>query len=431
VRDRQGEEVDSVAAATGTWRPILTGADAGRALEVVRDIAGALQALYAERPTDAQFCSLADGRAGAALFHAYLGEALGDEAELEAAVGLLEAALDGGSTGPRGAALYEGFTGIAWTLAHLSGRLIDLGEEDPNEGVDRALLDVLSTAPWPGEYDLISGLVGFGDYALERLPRPSARACLEVVIDRLAELAKERDGGVTWHTAPALLPEWQRELHPHGYHNLGVAHGVPGVIALLGKACGAMVAEATARPLLDGAVAWLLAQRLPPDAGACFSSWIAPEAPARAARLAWCYGDPGVAVTLLVAARSVGQPAWEAEAIAIARRVAARPVEESGVVDAGICHGAAGLAHMLNRLYQATGEQAFVDAARYWLGRALAYRRAGTGVAGFAAGRPDVGGERGDSADAGFLEGAAGIGLALLAAATPVAPDWDRILLLS
>ena len=59
------------------------------------------------------------------------------------------------------------------------------------------------------------------------------------------------------------------------------------------------------------------------------------------------------------------------------------------------------------RLYQATGEQAFGDAARYWFRRALAYRRAGTGVGGFAAGWPGAGGERRDSADSGFLEGVA------------------------
>jgi hypothetical protein len=33
--------------------------------------------------------------------------------------------------------------------------------------------------------------------------------------------------------------------------------------------------------------------------------------------------------------------------------------------------------------------------------------------------------------DGGFLMGAAGIGLALLAAATSVEPEWDRLLLLS
>src|SRR5262249_5851933 len=151
------------------------------------------------------------------------------------------------------------------------------------------------------EYDLISGLVGIGVYALEGLPRPSARACLEAVIDRLAELAEERDGGGTWKTPPALLPEGQRARPPPRHPHLGAAHGVPGIIALLGKACGAPVAAATARPLLDGAVAWLLAQRLPAAAGACFPAWIAPDAAPRPARSAWCYGDPGVAATLLVA----------------------------------------------------------------------------------------------------------------------------------
>ena len=418
-------------AATQAWRPILTGAEGSRAREVARGIARDLQARYAAGPPDAEAYSLAGGRAGGALFHAYLGEAVGDEGAREAAVGLLEEALEAAADGPRSASLYEGFTGVAWALAHLAGRLIDLGDEDPNDAVDQALLGLLSTAPWPGDYDLISGLVGIGVYALERLPRPSACACLEAVVDRLEELAEARDEGVTWLTAPDLLPEWQRARNPVGYHNLGVAHGVPGVVGLLGKACAAGVPAATARPLLDGAVAWLLAQRLPPDAGACFPALVAREEAPRSARSAWCYGDPGVAATLLLAARSVGEATWEAEAIAIARRAAARPAEESGVVDACVCHGAAGLAHLFNRFYQATDEPVFEDAARRWLGRALAYRRAGTGVGGFPVAGPETGGETSGSPDPGFLDGAVGIGLALLAAASPIAPDWDRILLLS
>ncbi len=44
-----------------------------------------------------------------------------------------------------------------------------------------------------------------------------------------------RDEGVTAHTAPELLVTWQREQAPTGY-NLGVAHGVPGAIAMLDAA---------------------------------------------------------------------------------------------------------------------------------------------------------------------------------------------------
>ena len=42
------------------------------------------------------------------------------------------------------------------------------------------------------DYDLIIGLVGIGVYALERLPRTSARECIELIVDRLDETAVRR-----------------------------------------------------------------------------------------------------------------------------------------------------------------------------------------------------------------------------------------------
>lgn len=44
---------------------------------------------------------------------------------------------------------------------------------------------------------------------------------------------------------------------------------------------------------------------------------------------------------------------------------------------------------------------------------------------------PDRDGRLGWRVDPGFLTGAAGIGLALLAAVAPVKPEWDRLLLVS
>src|SRR5258707_545491 len=46
------------------------------------------------------------------------------------------------------------------------------------------------------------------------------------------------------------------------------------------------------------------------------------------------------------------EPAWEVDAVRIALRAADRPGEKSGVVDSGLCHGAAGLGHLFNRTYQ-------------------------------------------------------------------------------
>jgi lantibiotic biosynthesis protein len=414
------------------WSPILTAEAADRALRVVDGIAADLRAALDEpRPETPTWHrrgpSLAGGDAGLAFFFAYLDRARPDQGYDDIAMELLERAIDttGEVQAPPG--FYGGFSGVAWTLEHLRGRLFEDDGEDPGEEVASALGEHVALSPWRGHYDLISGLVGFGVYALERLPLAGGRECLERVVARLRETAERRpDGGVTWRTGPDLLLDRELEAFPEGNFNLGVAHGVPGVIAVLAQACAAGV---DARDLLDGAVAWLLAQKLPAGSESFFSYNVAPGVEPKSSRLAWCYGDLGIAASLLVAARAVGEAEWEREAIAIARGCAARPQESSGVIDAGICHGAGGAAHLFNRLYQATGEPVFRDAALAWIERMLAHHQPGKGVGGFEMWVVGEGEELAWRSDPGFLTGSSGVGLALLAAATPVEPEWDRILL--
>lgn len=326
-----------------------------------------------------------------------------------------------------GLSLYAGLAGVVWMASHLETP----GEEADAlcRTVDGRLPGELERSPWDGDYDLLYGLVGLGVYALERLPRPSAANCLEWVVARLAEQARDESEGVTWWTSPALTRS--PELYPRSFYCLGLAHGLPGVIALLGLTCAAGVARSAARPLLDAAVAWLLSRKLPEGAGSTFPALPRPgEAPV-ASRLAWCYGDLGVSAALLVAARAVGEPVWEREALATAVAAAERPPERSGVVDAPLCYGAIGVAHVFNRLYQATGEPRLATAARCWYERGLAMRRPHQKLAGFSAMMPGADGSRRPVASRGLLNGAVGIGLALLAAITPIEPAWDRVLLVS
>jgi lantibiotic modifying enzyme len=369
--------------------------------------------------------SLASGTAGLALLHGYLARSQQEHDHAGIAVRCLNHATAAVAERPVEASLYSGLTGVGWTLAHLKGQLPGLDGEADLAAIDALLLDHLGPSSWTGDYDLINGLVGFGVYALERLPHPSAAAGLERVIDKLAQSAEHRSEGLTWWTNPAWLPLLSREKFPRGYYNLGVAHGVPGVIALLGQACAAGVARAKARRLLDGAVPWLLAQQGPGG----FPHWVEPQVAAGPARLAWCYGDPGIAVALLCAARHVAEPEWERAAVLIARQAAQRPAAQSGVRDAGLCHGAAGLGHLFNRLFQATGEPQFGDAARYWFEQTLEMQRPGQGIGGYQAWQLGEGNEPVWVTDSGLLAGSVGIALALLAATTAVEPAWDRMLL--
>jgi hypothetical protein len=97
------------------------------------------------------------------------------------------------------------------------------------------------------------------------------------------------------------------------------------------------------------------------------------------------------------------------------------------VIDAGLCHGAAGIAHLLNRFSQATGDLELARAADAWFGRALAMRRTDS-VAGFPRGIP-VNGVLTWEPAADLLTGATGVALALHAAISPIEPAWDQLML--
>ncbi|HSK79565.1 MAG TPA: lanthionine synthetase C family protein, partial [Thermoanaerobaculia bacterium] len=366
-----------------TWSPILAGEVAARAEAAVTAVAEAILAAPSlpDRNAGAGF---AGGQAGIALFFEYLDRARpgGDYGNL--AHQRLEQAIDLLSSAGHDPSLFSGFTGVSWAVEHLQGGPAEgEDEEDPNEEIDAALLGLLQKTPWPHDYDLVGGLVGYGVYALERLPRPSAAACLELVVERLAEVAQPRSEGLTWHTPLAQVPELNRAWYPEGLDNLGLAHGTPGVIALLARICASGVTADRARPLLAGAVSWLLAQKLADSEISVFPYAAGSGVKLQPARTAWCYGDPGIALALLAAARAAKEPAWEREALALARTVARRPPESCNVNDAGLCHGAAGLGHVLNRLYQATGDPELLESARAWFARALEFRQPGRGIGGF------------------------------------------------
>jgi lantibiotic modifying enzyme len=451
------------------WQPILSGREAARAAAAIDAIAAALAAWPAFPAEDPFGSSLATGEAGLALFFSYLDRARPGGGYADLAEQRLDCAIERLATSFHSPGFYQGFTSVAWAAEHLRARAPETAETpeapetpepreatatpettepaetpedapaapaddagDPSAEIDRVLLDLLAnTSRWSDDYDLTSGLAGFGAYALERLPGATAAACLARVCERLAELAVPQEAGLAWQTPEWSLRPEQRQTFPHGMFELGVAHGVSGLLPVLAQAMAAGGAAEPARSLLRGAVEWLLSRRLSGDGASVFPAAWGPGAEPQPARTAWCYGDPGIAATLWVAARAAGEPAWEAEALALARAAARGAPRGNGVRDAGLCHGAAGLGHLFNRLHQASGDPELLAAARIWMTRALDLREPGRGVAGFAAWGPDPNGEIGWRDDPSLLTGAAGVALALLAAISPVEPAWDRFMLLS
>jgi lantibiotic modifying enzyme len=423
------------------WQPILQGSIAERAYDAVLSIADALRKpsrswdlRRADRPC------LSSGYAGLALFYAYLACVTQRESDQQTSRRYLKSALDSVLAGKvLSASLYGGVSGVAWTAQHLQQHGIECELEGFQDSVEDALGRTLKHWPRAAPFDLVEGLAGVGVYFLERLPSRKAELFLTRIVTLLEKFAEHTDEGITWRTSPESLPAWQAKLAPLGYYNLGLAHGIPGIIALLAEIVASGIKGKRAERLLDGTVAWLRNKKLPSDSRSAFTRWLLPRPPQDylpATRVAWCYGDLGIAVALLQAGRCVGEASWRKEALELAHRTSSRrSKEDAQVTDAGFCHGSAGNGHLFNRLFHATGDLPCREAALYWFRQTLSYRqgRGRKGIGGYLAWMGDprskLQGGRGWVQDPGILMGAAGIGLALLSAVRPVEPSWDRVAL--
>jgi hypothetical protein len=311
-------------------------------------------------------CSLMTGDVGRALFLAYTGE---ERAREHAAAILVNAAerIEIVSDLPT---FHAGFTGCAWALEHLA-KLVDL-PPDANDAIDAAVREFLVTRPAWLAHEWLIGAAGFTLYAAERRNTALLRALLGY-FEASPELARKE---------------------------VGVAHGVAGVIAALCTIAAAQVEPVRALALADRHTAWLLDE--PRSEGS--------ERPQM--WCTWCAGDLGIATTLATCGLRFGRGRLLALAADLAAQIARRlDGGERPAVDGSICHGWAGNAHMLARLATLLADDRVARAARRAFELAL--------------------GATTDEGDDSLLTGTAGLGLVLLAATTDTKPAWDRALLLS
>ena len=413
------------------WQPIANEATQGECWSTIADIDRALTAHLAQQqdaPDPYPDTRLSAGIPGVALFFAYLDRRRRKRPRRRSGDGVARPDHRRSGRRPSLPALYSGFCGAGWVITHLTRTLYE-GDGDLAGELDDALRHLLSDLKEKPPFELLGGLAGYGTYLVERLPAPSAMELLRRVIDLLDS---SREAAGVWYTNPDWLPAWQRELMPRGCYNLGVAHGVPGVIGFLAAAWREGFRDPRIPPLADDAVRWLLRKR---DRGrrARSLAHVPPDDAPRQTRTAWCYGDLGIAAVLLSAAMSFDpRRDWYDEALLVARAAARRSFLETKVIDVGLCHGAIGLAPFFNRIHQATGDGMLCDAAAAWYQHALAMRRPGEGMAGLLSWVDKASATQGEwESEPGFLSGIAGVGLALLAAVTDLEPLWDRVLLVA
>lgn len=280
------------------------------------------------------------------------------------------------------------------------------------------------------DYDVISGPAGIGAYLLLRRKVLDATIALDAVLDQLLFLSKWQDDRLRFFIPPEQqATKDHRERYPHGSTDCGLAHGVPGPLAFL-----ALALLHGVRPGLSKAVRcladWVVAQQYEDAWGINWPYAIPPEGlktvPGLTTRAAWCYGSPGVARALWLAGCALKDHNLQDIAVEAMCAVQRRPIEVRLIPAPILCHGVAGLLQVVLRFANDTGQSFFAEMATDLMQQLLNLFEPDS-LAGFRDIEPD--GHKVDNP--GLLNGAAGVALALLAAATDVEPAWDRMFLLS
>jgi len=415
-----------------TAEPLLQTEWVQRANDAVTAIAEALSdfrdAWYPKNATDIGKqvirASVAHGFAGWSLFFAYYG----DRARARE---LLERAIVDASESAMAPPLFEGLAGVAWTAAHLQ-RLGIVQDDLIGDDIDEYFLAHLhDTTRWQNP-ELVNGAAGIGLYALEHWPHGRSAEILAATLETI-ESAAIRDGElISWFVPPEQMSERNRRKGTAGWWDLGIAHGITGIALFLLSAMKRAPRPERLADLVHGAVRFIKKHELGEDAPSRFPAFVIPAfEPQTPSRLAWCYGDLCVALLFCRAGAQLGDPFLLDRGRSIARSSTLRQ-SDAGVVDASLCHGAVGVAHMFGRL--ASFDDGLLAAKARWLKRALDLRSS-NGVAGFTYSYDfvDFDGsiEHNWIDNPGLLLGAAGIGLGLVSALSGDEPSWDRLFLLS
>jgi lantibiotic biosynthesis protein len=451
------------------WKPALTGDLAAEAVRVARVVSNRVASreavAEAARVAHAQtgfpqtnhwvHYSVAQGYAGLALLWSYLDTCFPGESWDIKGREHLELACRGAesySYVPLG--LFSGLSGLAFAAWQLSrggtryrGLLAKL--DDTIAPQTMALANVSgqqSDGRNVGDFDAISGLSGVGAYLLCRRDQPLAMEALQALVGALVSLLElEEDGGVPrWYTpADQLYDDEVRQTYPHGNLNCGLAHGVPGILALLslclreGVSCGGLsqalerTADWICRSRADDewGVNWPTAvplEKVETSTGRTLRVTDSASAPHGPSRCAWCYGAPGIARALWLAGEALGRNDYRELAISAMEAVCRRPVAQRGIPSPTFCHGISGLLEITLRFANDTDSPVFSEESRK-----LTQQLLGLYSPDFLLGFRNLEVADREVDQPGLLDGAPGVALALLAAAAGVEPTWDRLFLLS
>ncbi|MBM3403675.1 MAG: hypothetical protein FJY10_02155 [Bacteroidetes bacterium] len=342
---------------------------------------------------------LYSGEAGSVLYLLCLYLSVHDDALLPVIKQKLEFITNRVNDGDVGWSFANGLGGILWLIRKCEKYGVCSIRDEDISYYEQALLEQGKEYLQAGNVDLLHGAFGFFWSVLCR-ERKNGRS----------QIVAETEILLKDHVFPVI--ENKISSAAGQVEDLSLAHGLTGNLLFLCKIAGLHLLKQETSRLIALLARKILHFEFKSEKPSLFPGRLDQEHRDLPSRLAWCYGDLGIAHAFLWASFVLNDRTWRDHAIRIFLHAAQRRTpEETGISATGFCHGRMGVAYLFLKGYQETGNPELQKACLFWIQQSLEMLK--------------------QTKDLSLLEGKAGIGLTLLAATGPVIPDWDECFFLS
>ena len=306
----------------------------------------------------------------------------------------------------------DGLAGVLYSLKFLNQKQFiefDLCDDDE---ITEHLAVAMRKFVEENNYDYLHGALGIGFYFL----KVDKRQLVEELIDNLYRTAIIEES--------EKIFKWEMKFNPMKDFDISLSHGVSSVVVFLARAIKDSIAVEKSTKMLNGAVNYILSLEQDFELRGCHFPI---DSGMQRSRLAWCYGDLGIASSIWYAGKISNNEVWKNKALEVFINSAKRlTLAESHVNDAGICHGSVGIALIFRRIYLETRNVLFLETACHWIKQTLDYSVYPDGLAGYKTWWIDK-----LIRDFSLLTGISGIGLTFLSFLSDDLQDWDELFLLS
>lgn len=302
--------------------------------------------------------SLISGKAGIAIALYHSGIVLNNETYTDYSKHFLDNAILNFDKLPNTS--FCGIAGVLWANDYLTRRKIVSDFSIDLKDVDYYYSQQLDKVT---DYDLFTGLLGYGQYFLMRNSTTKQNEQLKKIVDNLLKLSINSAYGKTWMYS-----------HPRDLINcinLGLAHGIPSILSFFLK-CEVSIEdnESTLLMSIKEIINFLHKAKITENSTSSYPNYLDlncryPEN--RESRLAWCYGDLGIAYVLLQAGKMLRDNNIYLLAKEIITKSIYKKRDLSGVVDSSFCHGTSGVLFLYHCFYEHFNIDECKFACSYWL----------------------------------------------------------------